>query len=316
MQRILQAVCLHDHTVKSDFKIYIMDTIMQFFQAIFGIVVIIFTILNLFSMGLQVHIPDVFGKLKDPKFLILVFIWGWVLGPSLGYLITLIIPLSEPYAIVMLLACLAPCAPFMPPMVDKAHGDISFAGAFIPVVAVGTVIFMPLLAPVLIKGIAISAVALAKPLIITILIPLIIGAIIRTYSASFADKIFKPFKLLAGLSTAVTVVLCLVLYGKAMVNTAGSFALLSMTLFMLIVGLLTYRFGFGLKQTERSVMSLGMGTRNIAAVFAGVLAIPNGDPRMLAMVVLWVIWSFILALIFATVFGKQTLNISPIIPKA
>jgi len=90
-----------------------------------------------------------------------------------------------------------------------------------------------------------------------------------------------------------------------MLSTAGSFALLSMTLFMLGMGLLTYFVGFGLKQNERSVMSLGIGTRNIAAVFIGVLAIPNGDPRMLAMVVLWVIWSFILALIFATIFGKQ-----------
>jgi BASS family bile acid:Na+ symporter len=282
-----------------------MNEVMQFFQAIFGMVVLIFTVLNLFSMGLQVNIPDVSGKLKDPKFLVLVLLWGWVLGPALGYLITLIIPLAEPYKIVMLIACLAPCAPFLPPLVDKAHGDISFTGAFIPVVALGTVIFMPIMAPILIKGISISAVALAKPLIITILIPLLIGALIRTYAAPFAGKIFKSVKLLAGLSTAVTVVLCLVLYGKPMVNTAGSFALLSMTLFMLIVGFITYRFGFGLKQAERSIMSLGMGTRNIAAVFAGVLAIPNGDPRMLAMVVLWVIWSFILALIFATIFGKQ-----------
>lgn len=282
-----------------------MNDIIQLCQSIFKPVVLIFTVLNLLSMGLQVYIPDVIKKLKDMKFLALVLVWGWIIGPVIGYLITLIIPLAEPFAVVLLLTSLAPCAPFLPPMVGRARGDLVFTGAFIPVVAVGTVVFMPLMAPLLIKGLSINALALAKPLIITVLIPMLIGALIRTYAAPLASKIFKPVKQLAGLSTLLTVILCIVLYGKPMLNTAGSFALLSMTLFMLLMGFITYRFGFGLKQTERSIMSLGMGTRNIAAVFAGVLAIPNGDPRMLAMVVLWVIWSFILALIFATFFGKQ-----------
>ena len=35
-----------------------------------------------------------------------------------------------------------------------------------------------------------------------------------------------------------------------------------------------------------------------------VLAIPTETPLMLAMVVLWVIWSLILAFIFANIFGK------------
>jgi hypothetical protein len=78
-----------------------------------------------------------------------------------------------------------------------------------------------------------------------------------------------------------------------------------MTMFMVVMALLSYRFGFGLTQNQRSVMALGMGTRNIAAVFAGVLAIPNGDPRMVAMVVMWTVWSFILALFAAPVLGKR-----------
>ena len=75
-----------------------------------------------------------------------------------------------------------------------------------------------------------------------------------------------------------------------------------------VMGLITYRFGFGLKESERSVMSLGMGTRNMAAVFAGVLAIPNGDPRMMVMVVMWTLWSFILAQMVAPIYGKKAIK--------
>jgi BASS family bile acid:Na+ symporter len=175
----------------------------------------------------------------------------------------------------------------------------------VPTAVVGTVVFMPLIAPRLIEGLTLSPVALATPLVITVLIPLLIGALIRTYAAALAGRIFRPVKLIAGLSTALTVVFCLLLYAQRMLDTAGSFALLSMTAFMGVMGLVTYRFGFGLKQAQRSVMSLGMGTRNIAAVFAGVLAIPNGDPRMVAMVVMWTLWSFILALVIAPVMGRH-----------
>jgi len=282
------------------------NAVIQFCQTIFNPVVIIFTISNLASMGLQVNIPPVLKTMRNPKFLGLVLVWGWVVGPALGYLITMVLPLAEPYATVVLIACLAPCAPFLPPMVEKARGDMDFAGAFIPLAAIGTVVFLPMLAPLLIKGLTISSMALAKPLVITVLIPLLIGAVIRTYTALVANKIFPAVKRLAGLSTALTILLAFLLYTKQMLATAGSFALLSMTMFMVVMGLLTYHFGFGLKQAQRSVMSLGMGTRNIAAVFAGVLAIPNGDPRMLAMVIMWTLWSFILSLIVAPIMGKQT----------
>ena len=52
-------------------------------------------------------------------------------------------------------------------------------------------------------------------------------------------------------------------------------------------------------------MALGMGTRNIAAVLAAALAIPNGDPRIVTMVVMWTLWSVVLAAIGAKVFARQ-----------
>jgi bile acid:Na+ symporter, BASS family len=285
-----------------------MNEILQFFQSIFQPVVMIFTISNLLTMGLLVNIPQVIKKLSNPKLLLMIFLWAWVVGPAIAFLIVLIIPLAAPYVIVLYIASLAPCAPFLPPMIGKARGDVAFAGAFIPLAVVGTVVFLPLFAPILIKGIAINALALAKPLIITMLIPLIIGALIKTYAEKVADKIFIPVKKLAGLSTIITIILCFLLYGELMISTAGSFALLSLTIFMVVMALLTYFLGFGLKQNERSVMSLGIGTRNIAAVLIGVLAIPDGDPRMLAMTILWTLWSIVLAFIYARILKKRVLK--------
>ena len=64
----------------------------------------------------------------------------------------------------LFLCSLAPIAPFLPAWSTKARGDMSFAGAFIPLVTVVTVVLMPLMAPLLIKGLTISTWPLAKPL--------------------------------------------------------------------------------------------------------------------------------------------------------
>jgi len=281
-----------------------MNAVMQFLQATFGPLVFLFTVSNLAAMGLQVKVPDVLVALRNKKSLAQIFVWGWVVGPAFGTLITRVLPLAEPYVVVVLLASLAPCAPFLQQMVGKARGDMGFAGALIPLVAVGTVVLMPLMAPLLIEGLTISAWALAKPLLLTILLPLIVGAAIRHNAETTAIKIFPAVKRIAVLSTLATIVWCLLLYGRGMLNTAGELALLSMTLFMVGMGLLPYLFGFGLKQNQRSVMALGMGTRNVAAVLAAALAIPDADPRIVVMVVMWTLWSVVLAAIAAKIFVK------------
>ena len=282
-----------------------MSEVMQFLQTTFPLLVFIFTVSNLFVMGLQVKMPEVIAALKNKKTLVLIFVWGWVLGPALAYLITRVLPLAEPYVIGMLLYSLAPCAPFVPLMVGKARGDMNFTGALIPLVMIGTVIFMPLMGPLFITGLTISIGALAKPLLMYILIPLALGAAIRHYAELVATKIFPALNVIAKLSTVLVGVIGAVIYGRAILDTAGSFAILSMTIFMVVMGVITYRIGFGLKQNQRSVMALGMLSRNGSVVLVSALAIPNVDPRIITYIIMFILWSVVVSFIAARIFGKQ-----------
>ena len=281
-----------------------MDAVTQFFQSTFQPLVLVFTVSNLAAMGLQVRVPQMAAAMKNKRAMGLILLWGWVLGPAWGYLITRVLPLAEPYAMVVLLASLAPCAPILQQVVGRARGDVGFAGAFVPVVTIATVVLMPLLAPVLIQGLTVSTSALARPLLLTILLPLVIGAAIRHFSDAVATRIFPLVKGLAFVATLGCIVWCLTLYGRAILDTAGQLALAAMTLFMLGMAFVTYRFSFGLKQSQRSVMAMGMGAQNGAAILAAAFTLPNADPRVLVMVIMWVIWSTILAPIFATTFAR------------
>jgi bile acid:Na+ symporter, BASS family len=282
-----------------------MDTIMQFLQTTVGPLILVFTVSSLAAMGLQVRMPEVIVALRNKKSIALIFAWGWVVGPAFGYLLTRILPLAEPYKVVILLGSLAPCAPFLAQMVGKARGDLGFAGALIPLVAVGTVVLMPVIGPFLVKGVTISSWALAKPLLLTILLPLIIGATIRHYADTAATKMYPAVKKFALIATLLTTVWCLVIYGQSMLSTAGELALLSLTLFMVGMALMTYNFSFGLKQNQRSIMALGLSTLNGAALFAATTTIPNADPRIGAMTIMWILVSIPLAAIATKIFAKQ-----------
>jgi BASS family bile acid:Na+ symporter len=199
---------------------------------------------------------------------------------------------------------MAPVAPFLPLLVERAKGDMSFAGALVPLVAVGTVVFMPLMGPLLVKGVSISIWMLAKPLLLTILLPLVIGAAVRHYAETVATKIIPAITVIAKLTTLAVIVWAVVLYAGEMLATAGSFALLSMVVFMVVIGLITYRIGFGLKQNQRSVMSLGMLTRNGSVVLISALSIPNVEPGTITYVIMFVLGTGVLGVIAAIILGK------------
>ena len=281
-----------------------MNEIIQFCQPLFQPLVLVFTVSNLLVMGLQVNLGKMFKIALNPKFLGLTFGLGFIIGPAIAFLITLLLPLDNMYVAVLFIGSLAPCAPFLPPLLPKARGDVDYAGAFIPVAAIGTSLLLPLIAPMLVKGVELGVMQLLKPLFLSLLVPLLIGALIKTYAGNVADKMFNPVKKLAGLSTLLTIIFCFILYSGQMWATAGSMAMLSITIFSFVMGAIAYYTGFGLKRSEKVVMSLGIGTRNIAAVLIGVLTIPNVEPNMVAMVIIWTLWTIILAYIIAPIMGK------------
>lgn len=287
-----------------------MSDLMQLLESTFQLMVVIFTAVNLGSLGLQVKIPELIAVFKNKKAMALIFLWGWVLGPALAFLITKVIPLEEPYVIVMFFSSVAPVAPFFPIMAKQARGDMSFAGAFFPLAIIGTVIFLPLIAPLVIKGMTIKPMDLGKPLLMTLLLPMVIGVTARHFAETTVTKLIPAVNVIARIITLLMIAQCFVIYARPMAETAGSFALLSGTIFMVLMGVITYRFGFGLKQNQRRVMSLGMLQRNLGAILIAAFAIPNVDPLVITFTIMWGIWSAVLSVIAVKIFGKQAAKIN------
>jgi BASS family bile acid:Na+ symporter len=274
-------------------------------QTALNISVIIFTVSNLAAMGLELNLREAVKTLYSVRAIGLILVWGWVVGPALAWLITMVLPLAEAHAAGLLLISLAPTAPFFPMMVRRAHGDMSFAGAFMLLTTIGTVVLLPLMAPVLVKGLTVDSWSLAKPLLIMVLLPMLIGGAIRVFAPNAAEKSLPVVKKIGGISLLVALAFILYLYGPDMLGAVGSFAPGAQVLFFVAITAMSYKIGFGLEQPQRSAMALGMCTRNIAAVFAAYFGITNPPPGVFVMVVLVVPLALIVAMVAARLFARQ-----------
>ena len=253
---------------------------------LFKISLAIFMAGSLLEMGLRLNLAAALQGLRSTRFVIYTLLWSFVICPALAYGITLVIPLETPYAIGLILLGMAPCAPFVPALVDKAKGDLGYTAAFMVLASVGTVVFMPFAVPLLAKGLTASAWSIAKPLLIVVLIPMAIGVLIRRKADPVATKLMPVAKKAAGLAGLIWCILCLVIYGKGLLGVAGSFAVASELLFFGVIFLGTFFLGFGLPYEQKIVLSIGVTTRNLGACLTPLLSVPDMDQRATLMIVL------------------------------
>ena len=217
-------------------------------QDIVPIIAILYCVANLGSMGLELNLSKAISSLRSSRLVTLALVWSWIIGPALAYLITKILPLSEPHAIGLLVIGLAPTSPMLAILIRKARADMDVAAAMMPLAVVGTVVLMPLMAPHLIPGASVSSYALTRQLLFTVLLPLVAGVVINVCASQVAVKILPYVKKLAGLTTLALVVFTVILYGKEFLNALGSFAIAAQVMWILAIGLVSYTFGFGMNQ--------------------------------------------------------------------
>jgi BASS family bile acid:Na+ symporter len=267
--------------------------------------VVVFMAGNLLDLGLRLDLRAALKGLRDVRFVTLSVVWAFVLCPALAYGLTLVIPLTPPYAMGLVLLGLAPCAPLLPMMVDRARGDLNYAASFMLLASAGTVVYMPLAVPLLVKGLTVSAWAIAKPMLLLVLVPLVIGVAIQSRSASAAARLQPLVKKGTGLDTVLMLVLVLVVYGKGFLGAVGTYAIGTQILFFSVITAASYALGFGMPARQKSVVSLGISTRNVGAAMAPLFVAPDVEQSAIVMVTLGIPMMVGFSLVAARVFAAR-----------
>ena len=265
--------------------------------------VLIFVISSMFSMGLSLTIKQILDPLKNTRLVVLALVANFVLIPLVAYLMTLVFDLDQSVEIGLILLSTAAGAPFLPKLVEVAKGNVAFSVGLMVLLMLVTIIYLPLVLPLLLGDVEVNPWDIARSLIIMMLIPLGVGLLIRARYEEAAAKIQPTFAMAANIGILGLAVLGLVLNFEAMIALVGSYGILAAIIFVLASLVIGYLLG-GSNPGIKSVMGLGSGQRNIAAAL--VVAGQNFDADVITYLMVVAIIGFVVLFPAAGELGKRS----------
>jgi len=235
---------------------------------------------------------------------LLALLGNFVLVPALAYLISVVIPLDDGLKTGLIIAGAAAGAPFLPKLVQVAKGNAAFSVGLMTLLMVVTVIYLPLVLPILLPGASVSPWDIAKSLITTMLIPLGIGLFIKARYEETAQSLLPHMSQISSLAIVVMLVTILVLQFSTIIGAIGTGALVAALLFL--AGALVIGFLLGGKEAStRSVMGLGTAQRNLAAAMLVAAQNFSDDPNVLLMVMIIAILGLVGLMVVSGEMGKR-----------
>jgi predicted Na+-dependent transporter len=239
-------------------------TLNDFFSAIAGISGLLFVVTSMLAMSLSLSLQQMTQPLKNARLVILALLANFVLVPLLAYAITKVIPLDQPLQIGVILLGTAAGAPFIPKLVQGAKGNVAYAVGLMFLIMVVTIFYLPFILPLLLPGVDVNPWDIAKSLIATMLVPLVIGMLIKSHSPDVADHWAPVMNKISSLSVLILLVVGLGLNISNILSFIGTLGIGAMVL--LILGSLAIGMLFaGRDPGVRSAMGLSTANRNGAA---------------------------------------------------
>jgi predicted Na+-dependent transporter len=280
-----------------------MDTFNQITQVIANVGILTFVVASMAALGLSLTINQILTPLRNGRLVIMALLANFVLVPALAFAIKALIPMEEGYAIGLILLATAAGAPFLPKLVQVAKGAIALSVGIMVLLMVATVIYVPMVLPLLLPGVTVNPLDIAQSLVVLMLIPLVIGLFIKSRYGTLAERLQPPMSQISNMGLMLGFVAILLLSWRSLLSTIGSGAILAAALLIIGAFLIGWLLA-GKERTVRSVLGLGTGQRNVAAA----LVVAGGnfsDPNVLVMCMLGAILMLISLMITAGELGKR-----------
>lgn len=239
-------------------------TTAEFFSAIAALSGLTFVVAGMLGTGASLTMAQVLGPLKNRRLVVLALLANFVLVPLLAYLITVLLPLDEPLKIGLIVLACAAGAPFLVKEAQASRGDLPTGVGLMFLLMVVTILYVPLVLPLLLPGVSVNAWDIAKSLIVTMLIPMALGLLYRAHSPEGAAHWGPLLNKVSGLALLVVLVVGVGINADNIIGLVGSWGFLALILFVvgsLAIGLLLG----GRDPGVRSVLGLGTAQRNVAA---------------------------------------------------
>lgn len=242
-----------------------------------------FAVSSMLSVGFRYTIQEIITPLRNVRLVIGALVANFVLVPILAYAIMAVFSIGEAREIGLLLVACAAGAPFLVKLAQMAGADLAIASGVLVLLLVITVPYMPIVVPLIAPEADVSAAAIARPLILTMLLPLVVGLIAGRVVPALTSRLLPVLGIVANVALIALLVSTVAANLEEILSVFGTGAILAAILFIAGAFVIGYFLGITGRGT-REELALGTAQRNIAA--ATVVATQSlGDPDTVVMVV-------------------------------
>lgn len=275
-----------------------------FLETIGVLAAAIFMLSSMLGMGFSLTLREIIEPLKNIRLVIRSLAANFVLVPLLALVLLSIFPLSEGLSIGLLLLGAAAGAAFLPKLAQEAKGDVAFSVGLMVLLMVATIAYLPIALPLLLPGIAIDPWAIARSLVLLLLIPLAIALFVRARYEEVAEGLLPLMNQAANLALLTLIVALFVVYFPALAGIIGITAILAAVTFVAISLLIGFLLGGPGRGTKR-VLAVGTAQRNISAALA-IATFNFTDSDVMVMIVVVGLVGLILLMFISGEMGKLT----------
>ena len=269
----------------------------QFLRSAVQYIAPVFVICTMLNVGLTQKPSDIARHLKNWPFVLKMLLANFVFAPLFMIVALYFAPFDPALKAGLLIFCLGAGAPFLIKLTQTAEHEVALGAAVMMVLMVVTVGYLPAVLPLMLSGISVDALAIAKALLVQMLLPIGVGMLAAQFLSLLAKKA-QP--LIGGLGNAAMyamVVATIIGYFPNLLNIIGTGAFLVGLGFVLVAFGLGYLAGWGQDHLE-DVGGLGTAQRNTAA--GVIVAIQNfKDPNVFVMLTLANILGIVMLLVIA-----------------
>lgn len=268
------------------------------------VAILTFVVTSMVALGLSLTPAQILTPLKDAKLVLLGLLTSFVVAPAAAWGIAALFGLSDDQTLGLLLLGVAAGAPFLPKLAQLAHGEVPYAVGLMVLLMVVTVGYVPLVLPLLVDGVTVSAWDIARPLLLLMLLPLAVALVVRVRYPD-AAKLAPALNLVSTTALALGIGAAVLVGLPQIWDQVGTGLLLATLLFVIVCLAVGYLLG-GSGRSQRVVTSLGSAQRNLSAalLIAGTSFV--GTPVVLVTVMVASLLLTAVLLLTAAELGKRT----------
>jgi len=270
---------------------------------LFNLSVLIFVLASMFGMGLSLTLKQVFEPMRNVPLVLKALAANFILAPLLAFVLARVIGLDQQLTIGLFILGVAAGAPLLAKYAQLAKGNLAFTLGLMMLLQVVTIIYAPLVLPLLLPDVQIDVWSMLKSLITMMLIPLAAGLFVKARYESLAESLSPYMTQASSLTLMMQVVLGLFLTVKDLLGLIGTGAILAALLF--VAGNLVFGWLLGGPGGDtRVVVGLGTAHRNVSA--AMLITVQNfAEPKVLLMVLTGAVLMLVINTLVAGEFGKR-----------